>query len=205
MTEKFEIKNRWTGKVQFTAEIDCAPHAPKSWKLRLAVLWGIKNGSNLSGANLIDADLTRANLSGCDLSYCDLGGSDLRGANLRGADLSRSNLSGCALSGSDIRGSKFDFEVATPDRAAPRIAAVAKAALANEDALNMRVWHSCETTHCIAGWAIHLAGEQGKALEGEFGSYIAGLSLLGAEAASHFYDSKADATAWLRGELEAEV
>ena len=180
MTEKFEIKNRWTGKVQFTAEIECAPDAPLSWKLRLAVLWGIKNGS----------DLRWSDLSGSDLRDCDLRGSDLRWSDLRG---------------SDRRGAKIDFEIATPDQAAPRIAEVAKAAIADESALAMDTWHTCETTHCIAGWAIHLAGEQGKALEEKFGPHIAGLSLLGTEAASHFYDSKADATAWLRGKLEAEV
>ena len=26
-------------------------------------------------------------------------------------------------------------------------------------------WHSCETTHCRAGWAVHLAGPAGYALE----------------------------------------
>ena len=26
-------------------------------------------------------------------------------------------------------------------------------------------WHSCDTTHCRAGWAVHLAGEAGRALE----------------------------------------
>ncbi len=26
-------------------------------------------------------------------------------------------------------------------------------------------WHSCDTTHCRAGWAVHLAGEAGYALE----------------------------------------
>jgi uncharacterized protein YfcZ (UPF0381/DUF406 family) len=29
----------------------------------------------------------------------------------------------------------------------------------------MSDWHTCETTHCRAGWVVHLAGEQGKALE----------------------------------------
>lgn len=29
----------------------------------------------------------------------------------------------------------------------------------------MREWHSCETTHCRAGWVVTLAGEAGKALE----------------------------------------
>jgi len=26
-------------------------------------------------------------------------------------------------------------------------------------------WHSCETTHCRAGWVVHLAGDAGYALE----------------------------------------
>ncbi len=26
-------------------------------------------------------------------------------------------------------------------------------------------WHTCDTTHCRAGWVVHLAGEAGYALE----------------------------------------
>lgn len=40
--------------------------------------------------------------------------------------------------------------------------------------LNMSAWHSCETTHCRAGWAVHLAGEQGYALEAKHGPAVAG-------------------------------
>lgn len=29
----------------------------------------------------------------------------------------------------------------------------------------MSRWHTCETTHCRAGWVVHLAGEAGKKLE----------------------------------------
>jgi len=29
----------------------------------------------------------------------------------------------------------------------------------------MNNWHTCETTHCRAGWVTHLAGPEGKALE----------------------------------------
>lgn len=29
----------------------------------------------------------------------------------------------------------------------------------------MGAWHSCNTTHCRAGWVVHLAGEAGYALE----------------------------------------
>ena len=32
-------------------------------------------------------------------------------------------------------------------------------------ALDMGTWHTCETTHCRAGWVVTLAGEGGKKLE----------------------------------------
>ena len=66
---KQEIKNRWTGKVQFTAEIDATEETPLSIRIGMAVKWAIKNN-----ANLTDADLTRANLTGADLTRADLTG-----------------------------------------------------------------------------------------------------------------------------------
>lgn len=39
------------------------------------------------------------------------------------------------------------------------------AAASGENALNMRDWHTCDTTHCRAGWVAHLAGDAGRALE----------------------------------------
>jgi hypothetical protein len=38
-------------------------------------------------------------------------------------------------------------------------------AVSKEGALNMGDWHTCDTTHCRAGWVVFLAGEAGKALE----------------------------------------
>ena len=55
---KFSIKNRFSGEVQFTAEIKCAKDEFESVKVGLAVRWAIENSANLSGA-----DLSRANLS----------------------------------------------------------------------------------------------------------------------------------------------
>ena len=73
---KFEIHNRYTGKVQFTAEIECEETALRSVKIGLAVRWAIKN----------EADLREANLYGANLSEADLYWANLREANLRGAD-----------------------------------------------------------------------------------------------------------------------
>ena len=135
--ERFEVRNRFTNAVQFTAEIVCEPDAAMSVKMGLAVKWGIKNG----------ADLRWANLRGADLRWADLSGANLRGANLRGADLRWADLSGANLRGASIDA----FAIATPEEAAPRIRAVAQAALATPDALDMGSWHTCDTTHCIAG------------------------------------------------------
>ncbi|VIO73853.1 pentapeptide repeat-containing protein [Bradyrhizobium ivorense] len=106
---KFDVRNRFTGDVQFTAEIDCRDDALTSVKLGLAIKWAIKSGANLSGAYLSGAYLSGANLSGAYLSRAYLSGANLSGAylsraylsgaNLSGAYLSRANLSGANLSG----------------------------------------------------------------------------------------------------------
>ena len=85
---KFNVFNRFSGEVQFTAEIDCADDASTSIKLGLAVKWAIESRANLSGANLSGAYLSGADLSGANLSGADLSGADLSRANLSGADLS---------------------------------------------------------------------------------------------------------------------
>ena len=70
---QFEVKNRFTGAVQFTAEIECADGAPHSIRLGQAVKWAIKARANLAGANLAGAylagaNLARANLAGSNVS-----------------------------------------------------------------------------------------------------------------------------------------
>ncbi|MEE9510315.1 MAG: hypothetical protein V3V81_07455 [Candidatus Bathyarchaeia archaeon] len=37
----------------------------------------------------------------------------------------------------------------------------------------MDSWHTCDTTHCRAGWVVTLAGEEGKALEKYFDTCLA--------------------------------
>ena len=120
---------------------------------------------------------------------------NLRGANLSGADLRRANLSGA-----DLRGA---IGLAIAADAPARLRAVAIAALADADALEMDAWHTCKTTHSIAGWAIHQAGELGRILEALHGPELAGRMLLGHEAAMHFHDDNAAAKAWLQSVLDA--
>ena len=82
--EKYEVRNRYTGAVQFTAEVECAPDTPSCVKLGLAVRWGFTNKANLYGADLRGADLYGAGLRGADLY-----GADLRGAKLSDKKINR--------------------------------------------------------------------------------------------------------------------
>jgi len=77
---KYEIKNRFTGAVQFVADIECDKNASVRIKVGLSVKWAINNRANLMDANLIEADLIGADLSGADLSGANLSGADLRRA-----------------------------------------------------------------------------------------------------------------------------
>jgi len=158
--------------------------------LQQHALWLQTNGREGARADLIGASLREARLSGADLSRADLSGADLIGANLRGADLRGADLSGA-----------IGLPIAAD--APARLRAVAIAALADADALEMDTWHTCETTHCIAGWAIYQAGEPGRILEALHGSAIAGRLLLGNEAAMHFHDDNDDAREWLQSVLDA--
>ena len=110
---KFAVEKRFSTDIAFTAEIDCAEDAPRSWKLRLAVLWAIKSEANLSEANLSWADLSEANLSEADLSWANLSEANLSEANLSWANLSKANLSWANLSEANL--SKADLLVIRGD------------------------------------------------------------------------------------------
>jgi hypothetical protein len=100
--EKFEIRNRWTNAVQFTAEISVKPDMTYAVKLGLAVKWGVKARADLTGANLTGADLTGANLARAYLT-----GANLTGANLTGANLTGAYLTGAYLAGANLTGAKL--------------------------------------------------------------------------------------------------
>jgi len=106
---EFNVLNRYTGDIQFTAEIDCDKTEKNSVKLGMAVKWAVKNRASLAGANLSGANLDGANLSGCNLYMANLSGANLSGANLYkakldGASLSGANLSGCNLYKANLSG-----------------------------------------------------------------------------------------------------
>lgn len=72
-------------------------------------------------------------------------------------------------------------------------------AASKPSALNMAEVHACETTHCRAGWAVHLAGEAGYELEKKTSWLFAAQQIYKASgyqiSPCRFYDSNADAMA----------
>ena len=150
-----KITHRFNGSTLFESEAQSLPLL-----LRLAIeAKADLRGADLSGADLSYANLSYANLSDANLRGADLSGADLRGANLSFEDLSYANLSYANLDGVPVV-ENLDSKIL-------------KAIEAGGE-LNMGEWHSCATTNCRAGWAITLAGEDGKKLENRIGPSAAG-------------------------------
>ena len=85
MTQKHEIKNRFTGEVLFSCDI---PEGMESGVIaRHALEEAIAQDANLRGANLEDANLRGANLRGANLEDANLEDANLWGANLEDANL----------------------------------------------------------------------------------------------------------------------
>jgi len=147
-------------------------------------------GANLEGAYLEGADIRGADIRGANLRFADIKGADIRGADIRGADIRGANLIGA-----DLTGTRFSFDY----KADPSLKGkVLKAVQAEGCALKMDQWHSCETSHCIAGWAVTLHPE-GKELESKSTTYLAGRLLLGLDhnESRIFFTDDAKAMEWL--------
>ncbi len=83
------------------------------------------------------------------------------GESLTGADLTHANLTGA---------DGLPEAPVVPNLATAILARVE----ANPVALEMRSWHTCGTTHCVAGHAIDIAGRAGYAPEKAVGASVAG-------------------------------
>ena len=167
------------------------------------------SGAYLSGANLSDAYLRGADLSGAYLSDADLSDAYLRGANLRGAYLSDANLRDANLSDADLRGASLsDADLSGVPEIKDIHKIVYAAATATSESFDMGDWHTCETTHCRAGWVVHLAGAGGAALEFAMGTPAAAALIYlksdpKLEKIPDFYASNEDALADMKRLAEA--
>jgi len=157
------------------------------------------NDSNLYCANLSRVNLSRVNLSGANLRGANLRGANFYNANLKDADLRGADLSGASLGYADLSGAKIDLNIEDG-----LLRKVALMILGDRESFDNALWHSsCNTVHCIAGYACFMAKD--KEIEGRHGTEVAGLLLLGIEAHSHFYDSDKAAIKWLEEVVERPV
>jgi hypothetical protein len=151
--------------------------------LRLHALW-LDGNAEGAQANLCGADLSGANFRNADFRYANLRDADFRYANLRYADF------------------RDALGIPIAEDAPARLLAVAHAALAAPDALEMGTWHTCETTHCICGWAEHLGGPLAKLIIQQNGNAVGGLMLLGIDAHAHFYVTNEKAREFLQSVID---
>ena len=82
------------------------------------------------------------------------------------------------------------------------------AAVSQPEALEMDDWHTCDTTHCRAGWVVHLAGEAGYELERFHNTPLAAQLIYEASGyridPGRFYDSNEAALADMKRLAEEE-
>lgn len=175
-------------------------------------LWLNRSGG--ARANLTDADLTDADLTGADLA-----GADLARANLTGADLADAIQKPDSLISHVDPTEPYQRTANHQERRKQRAENYRKnhpevpvvehldakilEALSSGGSLEMGSWHSCETTHCRAGWAIHLAGKEGYDLEKALGGpEFAGRAIYLASTGRcpHFYASNKAALADIKRE-----
>ena len=147
------------------------------------------------GIRLRHADLGHSRIGQCDFSDSDFTGADFFQARILNStfadsQMSHTNLSHASLALSDFRSVDFlganfqrtifdsgDFTGARFPEGAPKVENLDSKILAAIEAggtLDMGVWHTSDTTHCRAGWAVKLAGGPGKLIEGWFGPCAAG-------------------------------
>jgi uncharacterized protein YjbI with pentapeptide repeats len=155
--------------------------------------------ADLSNANLSDANLRHCDLRGCDLSDADLSNANLSDANLRHCDLRGCDIRGCDIRGCDLRGCDLRDVTGVPSDPA-LLRRVCQESLKTGQ-IDMGRWHTCETTHCLAGWAIHLSGHVGQVMERLLGPATAG-ALLIPDASHMFNATNESARAWCQKWLE---
>ncbi len=170
------IRDRWSGDTLFEAEAE---------NLGSLLAQAREAGADLAFADLRNAQLVERRSRGhrssprrpapLTLAGADLSRTRLSFADLRGADLRNANLQGTIFEEPDFRHARVEGARDFPP--VPTVAdldAKILSCIENGGGLEMDRWHTCDTTHCRAGWAVVLAGYAGRILEERVGSYAAG-------------------------------
>jgi hypothetical protein len=101
----------------------------------------------------------------------------------------------------DIKGEKVEPKIRGAIPVVENLHQKIYEAASQPEALAMDAWHTCEKTHCRAGWAVTLAGAEGKKLEKFFNTELAAMLIYDASCPGYkinparFRDSNDDALA----------
>jgi hypothetical protein len=200
----YQILNRFTNAVIFELElpVEIAAQSPGR-QLGYAVKKALEARANLADANLTRANLADAYLAGANLADAYLAGANLAGANLADANnVPETNGTETITEPTDRaerqRARAERYRARNPD--VPIIenldAQILEIVDSGKGRLKMDTWHTCETTHCRAGWAVTLAGDPGKTLENQYGPQ---------EAGRRIYLASAGRAPWFFGDNETAL
>jgi len=192
MSMKFEIKSRFSGRILFSLETE---------SMKLCVEAAVKAGADLSHAYLSDADLSHA-----DLSHADLSGAKHVSVGVVATDPTQPYERKPSTEHRAEYAARYRErhpEVPVVEALDAKLLQIIDSGAGN---LNMSTWHTCETTHCRAGWAIHLAGTVGAELEARFGPQRAGAMIYRASTGRvpHFFASDERALADIREQAQQQ-
>lgn len=118
-----------------------------------------------------------------------------------GMDLTHAQMSHATLTGALFGGAALPDD-GTPVPVVEGVDAAILSAVRAGGVLDMAEFHGCATTHCRAGWAVHLAGAAGRALEERWETPLAAALIYAAsspgEAVPDFYCTAGAAMADMR-------
>ena len=140
--------------------------------------WADFAGANFAGANFARADFADAYFADACFADADFADAYFARANFAGANFADAYFAGAYFAGANFARAGFagaknipDVAKAQANEPLPPVPVIPKihstllsAVTAQGCRLDMSAWHTCDTTHCRAGWVVHLAGEAGKAL-----------------------------------------
>jgi hypothetical protein len=141
------------------------------------------------------ADFTGADLTASDFFAAKLSKSDFRGADLRGVKFAASTLTWCKFNKGAMAAGWEDL----PE--IPDLRQQILQQLENGGRLDMSAWHKCQTTHCIAGWAIVLADAKFQSVRHNPALVGAGLFVRSDGMVPNFFGSEPEAMIWLKNPL----
>lgn len=146
---------------------------------------------NFSKVAFFDTTASRCKFINCNFYEADFGCNAFTDCDFSRSNFTNAMMTDCNFTGSVFYGATLPVEVPVVENLDLEIYEAIVAGLGN---LSMSSWHSmsCNTTHCRAGWAIVLAGDEGWKLEDKVGAALAGTLIYAASSGApipNFYDN----------------